>query len=79
MNSITFENRKFEIKEIKIKGIGSRIIATTDLNNILVSIEGVYKSDEARFIDEQIYYFVEPDKFKLKGSVLSKYVEKYCD
>jgi len=73
MHSITFENRKFKIREIE-----SRIIASTDLNNILITTDGNYKTDEARFIDEQIYFFVEPENLNLSYYALSCYLEKKC-
>lgn len=78
MNTITFENNKYRIREIEIEGIGIRTIASTTLNKKLITEEGSYTSDEAIYKDEQIYFFVDPDKLNLKDSALSKYVSKYC-
>ena len=78
MSSIEFENRKYKIREVEIEETGARIIASTDLNNILFLADGNYKSDEATFVDEQIYFYVDSPKLKLNDSALSKYVSKYC-
>ncbi len=40
-------------------------VCSTALNRLLVSKEGDYVSDEARHIDEQIFYFVTSSSFKL--------------
>jgi len=78
MNTIEFENRKYRIRQIEINEVDNRIIASTSLNKKLVSIDGNYKSDEARYIDEQIYFFVDPEILKLNDLTLIKYVNRYC-
>lgn len=40
---------------------GERKISTTKLNDSLMNYAGGYVSEEARFIDEQIFYFVEEE------------------
>mgnify|MGYP003665930667 FL=1 len=38
---------------------GERTISTVQLNESLLNLEGSYVSEEARLIDENIFYFVE--------------------
>jgi hypothetical protein len=78
MHTIEFENKKFRIRYVYIENEGTRIIASTALNKRLLTKEGDYKSDEARYIDEEIYFFVNQAKLKLQDQSLGKYVNKYC-
>jgi len=78
MNSVQFGNRNYRIREVEIEDAGIRIIASTALNKRLVTEKGSYTSEEARYIDEQIYFFVTPGKLKLSNQALSNYVTKIC-
>ena len=78
MFTVKFENRKYRLREIEIEGEGTRIIGSTVLNNKLLTNDGHYKSDKARFIDEQIYFFVEPAQLKLNDNELVKFVKEDC-
>jgi hypothetical protein len=78
MHTIEFENRKFRIRYVDIENEGTRIIASIALNKKLLTEMGDYKSDEARYIDEQIYFFVDNVKLRLKDRSLNEYVKKYC-
>jgi tyrosine-protein phosphatase YwqE len=78
MHTIEFENKKFRIRYVDIETEGIRIIASTALNKRLLTEEGDYKSDEARYIDEQIYFFVDNAKLKLQDRSLSEYVNMFC-
>ena len=78
MNSVQFGNRNYRIREVEIEDAGICIIASTALNKKLVTEKGSYTSEEARYIDEQIYFFVTPGKLKLSNQALSNYVTKIC-
>ena len=78
MSSITFENRKYRLREVEIDNIGKVNIASTKLNDKLISNEGTYTSNEAILVDEQIYFFVEQSKLKLSNQDLIKHIKKYC-
>ena len=78
MSQIEFENRKFKIRDVNVLNEGIKVISSLELNKILFQENGDYKSDEARFIDEQIYFFVDSSKLKLSNRLLSDYVKKYC-
>lgn len=79
VSSVEFENTNYKIRQLEIKGLGTRYIASVILNNLLVSEEGYYTSDEARYVDEQIYFFVEPEKLEINDLELTKYVIDNCD
>jgi len=78
MNIILFEKRKYKIRQVQINNLGELNIASTFLNRKLFSDNGLYKSEEARVIDELIYFFVEPVKLRLSDSKLLKYVKENC-
>jgi len=61
-----------------MENAGICIIASTALNKKLVTEKGSYTSEEARYIDEHIYFFVDPGKLKLSDQALSNYVTKNC-
>lgn len=78
MNTIQFENKKFKIRQIQTKDGLERIIASTELNNSLLTETGNYKSVEARKIDEQIYFFVDKPQLNLNNVELADYVNRVC-
>ena len=78
MNMILFEKRKYKVRQVQITNLGELNIASTFLNKKLFSDNGLYKSEEARVIDELIYFFVEPKKLRLSDNKLSKYVRENC-
>ena len=78
MNRIQFENKKFKIRQIQTKDGLKRIIASTELNNSLLTENGNYVSVEARKIDEQIYFFVDKPQLNLNNDELADYVDKAC-
>ncbi len=78
MNTIQFENKKFKIRQIQTKDGLERIIASTELNNNLLTETGNYKSVEARKIDEQIYFFVDKPQLNLNNIELADYVNRVC-
>jgi len=79
MDSIPFGNRNYRIREVEIEDAGIRTIASTALNKRILTEAGSYTSDEARRVDEQIYFFVEPGKLSLNDGALRNYVKRYCN
>ena len=46
-------------RKVAIEGYGSELmISTDDLESVLINEAGAYTSTEARFIDEQIFFYV---------------------
>lgn len=76
MNTINFKGNKYPVKSIDFP-FSERIISTINLNHNLMNEDGSYYSEEARFIDEQIFYFVEEkvlygDRIKIAKLILSE-------
>ncbi len=78
MNTILFEKRNYRIRQVDIDDLGLLNIASTKLNDKLLCENGAYKSNEASYIDEQIYFFVEPAKLRLNEEELIEYIKKSC-
>lgn len=78
MNIILFEKRKYKVRQVQFTNSGELNIASTFLNRKLFSDNGLYKSEEARVIDELIYFFVEPEKLRLSDNKLLNYVRENC-
>lgn len=73
MNTIVFQNKKYPIRKIKLMKLGEILISTISLNKLLLK-GGNYVSNEAMFVDEQIYYFVNSRQIKLGQERLTKLV-----
>lgn len=65
MNEISFQNRKFKLREIELPEIGNVLISTTSLNELLLNKDENYVSNEANIIDENIYFFVDNKEIEL--------------
>ena len=79
MDAVIFDNRQYPMRQVEIENVGLRFIASTDLNKQLVTAEGSYTSEEAKTVDEHIYFFVEPDILNLNDLELSRYVNLHCE
>jgi len=51
-------------------------ISTENLNDMLLTDEGDYISEEARLIDETIKFYVPVDKITLPDSQLAEYINQ---
>lgn len=71
---IPFNNKKFKTREIFLSEFGNILISVTSLNNLLLSDNGAYISDEAMFVDEQIFFFVEDSEIQLPDAKLKQLV-----
>ncbi|MCM0665126.1 hypothetical protein [Flavobacterium tyrosinilyticum] len=76
MAEICFQNRKFKIREIKLPEIGSVLISTTSLNELLLNKNQNYVSNEANKIDESIYFFVDDNEIELSDIELLDLITK---
>lgn len=65
MDTISFNNIEFPIREIEHTDLGMVFISVNSLNEILFNDDGSYVSNEAESIDEMIYYFVDDSEIKL--------------
>ena len=65
MQTIEFQNKEFKIREVYLHEFGNVIVSTISLNRQLLNKVGNYVSDEARFVDEQLFFFVEESEIDL--------------
>ncbi len=63
MDTVLFNGRQYPLRHgIFVKGYGYRTIGAQSLEEVLFDSEGNYVSDEARRVDEDIFFFID-DKF----------------
>lgn len=78
-NEITFENVVYPTICLNIKGFGWSTIAQKSLQEKLL-VNDEYVSEEAQYIDEQIFFYVEDSVFnRYSPDELQKYVERNVD
>jgi len=70
MESIIFKEEFYPIREIKIPGYGNVIVSTSNLNSKIISEDGSYFSEFASILDEDIFYYVEPNQIMFEESRL---------
>lgn len=73
---ITFQNIDYKSKTIFLSDFGNVLISTNSLNEKLLNNFGSYTSEEAFWIDEQIFFFVEDIDIDLPISKLTKLILK---
>ena len=76
IESIKFQNKEFEVRELKLFEFGDVFISTISLNELLINESGNYTSEEAISIDEKIFYFVDENEIKLSNRKLKKIIYK---
>ncbi len=75
MRPIIFNNQEYPCRDIFIKEFGNVTISTVSLNDAIMN-NSTYSSEEARFVDEKIFFFVEENELTLPDNVLSKYINE---
>ena len=68
--TIEFNNRNYKARILDVEEHGTVNICSESLNRLLFTSEGDYVSDEAKFVDQRIFYFVNPAYFKLTDEAL---------
>lgn len=62
--AIKLNNREFPLREVEFD-FGKRLISTETLNEQITDAQGRYTSEEARVIDESIFYYVDHHSIQL--------------
>lgn len=70
MEKIIFQNQKYLGKHLGFN-FGERLISIVSLENALIT-DGNYVSEEARIIDEQIFYYVEDSEILADDQYLTQ-------
>jgi hypothetical protein len=73
---ITYQNRKFETRELDLHDWSLVTVSTTSLGDLLFNDEIGYPSKEAEVIDENIFFFVAENEINLSDKELAKVVLK---
>ncbi len=76
MDLIIFQSTEYKSREIQLPDFGNVLISTTSLNRGLFDKNACYVNDEACFIDEQIFYFVEENEIILPIKSLKRLLLK---
>lgn len=73
MEAINFNGKVFPVIYVKFP-FGERKVSNHKLNYALMNFEGSYVSEEARLIDEKIYYFVEDEVLHFSNDKIVKLI-----
>ena len=74
MQKIVFDNFEYPIREIYLPKFGNVTISTLSLVDKLLDDRSIYVSDKARLIDEEIFYYVDPEEIKLPTKKILKII-----
>ena len=69
METIKFEGKEYPSIILNMPE-GERRVSTETLNEALMNFDGSYVSENARIIDEEIFYFVADENIVLKNDKL---------
>lgn len=73
---IVFEGKSYPVRHVEVKGFGVEPIAPISLQDALLKNDA-YVSNEARIIDEEVFFFVEDSVFnRYTTNELSAYVSR---
>ena len=73
MDVIQYNGERYPVRSIYVPDWGERVIATESLENLLIK-DGLFVSDEARNIDDEIFYYVSDDKFSITDEQLGRII-----
>lgn len=75
-NYFDYKEKRYPCKRIYFpKDDNYYTISVESLEKILIPNDGTYDSDTARFIDEQIFFFVPDDMLCGRESMIAQFVE----
>ena len=72
---INFQGKEYLAREISID-MKEYVVSIDTLDVALMTKDGSYVSDEARAIDEGIFFYVPEDKIELDEEALAQYVKE---
>lgn len=76
MDTILYEDKEYPIRELKIPNYGRGLVSTTELSTYLLDNDGGYFCEEARHVDEQIFFYVEQKEILLSKKKLVALIRK---
>lgn len=72
---LSFNKRLYKCRRICFENSHEYLLASTILSKKLITTEGSYTSDYARYIDEKIVFFISPYHFRLDDAALIKILQ----
>lgn len=72
---VEFNNGLFPVREVHVKGFGDRYVATESLEHELM-VNDEYVSEEAKELDEKIFFYVKDRIISFDDKRLAAHVEK---
>jgi hypothetical protein len=76
MTLIEFNDKKYPTRLLNIPGFGAMLVSVESLEKSLHNAEGFYVSDEARLVDEKIFFYVPDDIIDDDDESLTEFVEE---
>lgn len=70
-----YKGKEYPVYEVEIPGWGLRLVSVVSFEEALLTPEGNYTDEEARYIDEQIFFYVDDDDIERKD--LGSYVKDF--
>lgn len=75
--SVELNGHEFNIRVLNVEGLlNGKIISTDNLNDMLLDGDGDYISEDARQLDETIFFYVPTEKITLSDNQLAEYVNQ---
>ncbi|MDR1715397.1 MAG: hypothetical protein LBS20_06095 [Prevotella sp.] len=75
--TVELDGHEFNIRVLDVKGpLHGKIIGTENLNDRLLDEEDGYTSENARQLDEMIFFYVPVDKITLPDNQLAEYINQ---
>ena len=73
MDFINYNSKNYPLREIKLPEFGYVNLSTESLRMALLNDDCTYTTQEAKFIDEKIFFFIEDTEINLSDKNLKKY------
>jgi hypothetical protein len=73
---VVFKRKRYKTRLVFVPSFGVECISVQSLNEKLIGDNGQLISDEACFIDEQIFFFVEDEEIDLPNLELAKLIHQ---
>ena len=73
---IKFDGKEYPTKLLNIPNFGEKLISVESIEESLHDAEGFYVSDEARVVDEKIFFYVPDDVIDDDDESLTEFIEE---
>ena len=73
---IEFDGKEYPTKLLDIPDFGEKLVSIESLQKSLHDAEGFYVSDEARVVDEKIFFFVPDNAIDEDEKALTEFVDE---